>query len=1173
MNYKALPSVTAISQTLLPSGKPYVLTFTAAASGFSPLYVKIADYVFACELATATTCTVAFPGMTYPTTASVYFSQNANYFQTGAAGLQVSVQSCGVGVECPSSFNVYQGPTSCASGYICPGDGYKRKCPPGYYQDQSAASTCILCPSGKYCPDEATATPIICPPGNLCPTTAIAYPDEMQTCPEGFYCPVGTTLFVRATAGTGSGNMNFCPAGYWCGYGATLATSTYGRFNTAQTCNDGVVCAAGSIDQTGTQACAAGYYCTDGKQTACDIGSYCPVANMTAPIRCPPGLFSTASTQTSCGPCPLGTVCSVEGETYPYKCPPGYVCSLSGQVLFTLLCPGGSYCVGGIVTSLPKSLVPSAYKPKLCNAGTYCLRGTRTNVVIEGDAGAAQECMEGFYCEEGSDGQDYCNEGYYCPLNSNPIPADPGYFASGKGNVNQEPCAPGTYTPNYASAECKVCSAGYYCPEEATVTPVICAEGTYKEQDVNIIQCELCPEGTWSNITGLTSAGSCSICEAGIVCDQEGTTNVTSQARSCPEGYICGTGTTSSTENSKPCPEGYWCGKATGLRRQIHVCEKGYYCTNGTTETARYYNKCPKGYYCPRGTAANITEEGSIISMYIITNTAYYAEVIAEKKAYKELVFNTTGVVVEDDDLKNATVCDEDASLPSDLKTAYTSLECPNGTTSDKLSWCLGHCKVDAGLLPQQSLINPIKPTTESNLAKSADKWTWDIINDDLLTYTLDPLQYAKITMDFTSLPAILTYNSVYVVVLCDENNLTQTLPNYFDPANDKLTNKAVKLQIRVVNVYSKAKTLKIGIKILDGLYLPYATSFGSTVTVSVSSPARAEQGTNRLFGIFLYHKSLASITLPYNMRNISTNMTSDMTATGEKITLVKKTFEQDPFDITLWDSDSITTIAQPWLPFFSGCDGQDRHILLYDLLEDSTRCTLVSSEDTVVVTQFPTAGIYPNSDRCDTEFTCRYEENLTVSVSNSIRWYQISSPTTLFYISRNPITPSELLAVAHDSDLESTFAGKFTGTTISDDIIPVKFSPTQGLADGIPTVIELKLEYMQKTKNKKVIVKAEGKFKEYSKSIQTAAVPKYKVVIKFSPMNYFDLVENFQFDPTVYVVLLCMLGVLLILFVAIFWAVNVVVRQVNASIVILKLKHIFEVTFLPPIIVRYMCS
>ncbi len=1165
LQYKAVPTVTGISQSAVSAGKPYNLTFTLGAAGFSPLYVKISDLVFLCVAASSTTCTAAFPGLSYPLTASISFSQNANYFQQSS--LQLTLQSCVAGQVCPSSFNSYQDPTTCTAGTICPDDGYQRPCPPGYYQSGTGTSTCIVCPSGSYCPTQGTVAPLTCPDGYLCSSLGTAFKDEMQTCPEGFYCPAGTTSFDRSKAGAGTGYMYYCPEGFWCGYAVTTGTNTYGRFSTAQKCNDGVVCTAGSIDQTGTKACSAGYYCNDGIQSVCDIGSYCPNANMTAPMKCPPGLFSNTTGQTYCGPCPLGTVCSVQGDTYPYKCPPGYVCSLSGQVLFTLLCPGGSYCVGGIVTNKTTSTVLSAYRPHLCSAGTYCLPGTRTNEVIAGDAGAAQACMEGFYCKEGSDGQDYCPEGYYCPLGSDPIAADPGYFASGKGNVNEEACAPGTYSSGYASASCTVCPAGYYCPSEATVTPIICAEGTYKEKDANIIQCELCPEGTWSNQTGLTSVSDCITCDAGIVCDQEGTTNVTSQARSCPEGYICGAGTTSTTENSNPCPEGYWCAKGTGLRRQIHVCDKGYFCTNTTTETGRYYNKCPKGYYCPRGTAANITEESDIINILTVTSTDYYKAVIAEKKAYVEYVYNTTGKTVTDDDLATATTCDEDASLPTDLKTSYTSLQCPNGTTSAKSSWCLGQCNIDVTLTTKQSVVDPVLNTTGSDVAKAADKWSWDIVNDALVDYTLSPLSYAKITFDFTGLPSILTYNDVYQIVLYDENNATQTLPNYFDSSNDAVANKTAKLQIRVVNVYSQSKIMRVGIKILNGLYLPYASYFSDTVNVTVASPSRAEYGTNRLFGIFLYYQSLSSITLPYNMRNTSVNMTTDMTATGKNISLVRKTFDQDPFDITLWASDSITTIALPWLPFFSSCDGQDRHIYLYDLLEDASKCTLVSSQDTVVVTEFPTSGIHTNADHCNTEFTCRYEENLTVSVSSSTRWYQITSATTLFYITRNPITPDELLGLQSGSDLESTFADSFKGT-ISDDMIPVVFSPTQGSSDGVPTLVEINIKYMQKTKTKKAIVKAQGYFRDYTKSILQDTEPKYRVVINFSPMDYFDLIENFQFDPSVYVVLLCMFGIVLLIFVAVFWAINVCIRRATASVVMLKLQHIFEVTFLPPIIV-----
>ena len=77
-----------------------------------------------------------------------------------------------------------------------------------------------------------------------------------------------------------------------------------------------------------------------------------------------------------------------------------------------------------------------------CLPGTYCLSGVYTPIVDAKNPQAAQNCIEGSYCPLGTASPSgiSCPEGYYCPKNAvAPIPTDPGYFAAGSGNVQQEP--------------------------------------------------------------------------------------------------------------------------------------------------------------------------------------------------------------------------------------------------------------------------------------------------------------------------------------------------------------------------------------------------------------------------------------------------------------------------------------------------------------------------------------------------------------------------------------------------------------------------------------------------------------------------------------------------------------------------------------------------------------
>jgi hypothetical protein len=62
-----------------------------------------------------------------------------------------------------------------------------------------------------------------------------------------------------------------------------------------------------------------------------------------------------------------------------------------------------------------------AHRPVLCQAKTYCLWGVYTNIVNSSNAQAAQVCIAGTFCGEGSatpNGKGVCRAGYYCPPNS-----------------------------------------------------------------------------------------------------------------------------------------------------------------------------------------------------------------------------------------------------------------------------------------------------------------------------------------------------------------------------------------------------------------------------------------------------------------------------------------------------------------------------------------------------------------------------------------------------------------------------------------------------------------------------------------------------------------------------------------------------------------------------------
>lgn len=118
--------------------------------------------------------------------------------------------------------------------------------------------------------------------------------------------------------------------------------------------------------------------------------------------------------------------------------------------------------------------------------------------------------------------------------------------------------------------------------------------------------------GTWSNSTGLATAGECTDCSGGQYCD---TTGLTSPTGPCAPGYYCAgksiTATPNDTTTGDPCTVGHYCPEGTAVpipcpdgkymtntgAAECWNCTPGHYCITGLTP-----DDCPPGYYCPEGT-------------------------------------------------------------------------------------------------------------------------------------------------------------------------------------------------------------------------------------------------------------------------------------------------------------------------------------------------------------------------------------------------------------------------------------------------------------------------------------------------------------------------------------------------------------------------------------------
>jgi hypothetical protein len=113
---------------------------------------------------------------------------------------------CPSGSYCPSEGII----TPCEEGFYCPteGLGAPLACPPGFYSDIQSSQICVICPPGVFCSD--VTGPIF-----VDPTSVSTY-----DCPEGYFCPEGTT----------HASQHPCPVGKYGDITKASVSNTHSRY-------------------------------------------------------------------------------------------------------------------------------------------------------------------------------------------------------------------------------------------------------------------------------------------------------------------------------------------------------------------------------------------------------------------------------------------------------------------------------------------------------------------------------------------------------------------------------------------------------------------------------------------------------------------------------------------------------------------------------------------------------------------------------------------------------------------------------------------------------------------------------------------------------------------------------------------------------------------------------
>ncbi|KAG8524769.1 hypothetical protein J0S82_017747 [Galemys pyrenaicus] len=280
-----------------------------------------------------------------------------------------------------------------------------------------------------------------------------------------------------------------------------------------------------------------------------------------------------------------------------------------------------------------------------------CPPGTFSNCSDVFDPSQCETCPAGLTCARGTGDPEQplapCPPGHYCPPGTKQptqFQCPPGTWSNQTGLTMDKECTPcpkGWFCTSGAQAPSGTCKAGHYCPqgeccrfcsgkvtghsEQGGTCPVghFCPQGTSLPQ--------LCPAGTYSNLTGQASCFSCPAgyycpegttsysrhpCPAGFYCPRGECTKYATQFP-CPRGYYNPDPLTQSLDSCLPCPAGHYCGQEN-LTQPSGPCDAGWFCVLAAW-TARPFDldnytstnclcpatvtggKCPAGSFCPEG--------------------------------------------------------------------------------------------------------------------------------------------------------------------------------------------------------------------------------------------------------------------------------------------------------------------------------------------------------------------------------------------------------------------------------------------------------------------------------------------------------------------------------------------------------------------------------------------
>ena len=1003
----------------------------------------------------------------------------------------------------------------CPPGYAC-NYGIVSPCEAGTYQNAEGRTVCKPCTAGTVCGASAQTLPQLCPAGRVCTLPGRYRPTYL--CPAGGYCLGGVfSLNSRASNIEAQYLPQICPQGTYCLPGTDWPIVNPSDPSAPRPCAVGFFCGQNATSYQGDGACPAGFYCVQGSITPlpAPAGFYVPIAGSFTPTKCAPGYYQNRAAQIACLLCPDGYECLSDGTISPTICPAGHYRSNSdpSYTVFTdniecHPCPEGTWSYKkGLLNSDSCITCPERY---VCAQQGMTIFATReqTDCVPNSDGVVI--------CYQYSQGHD-CPEGYACGPGTTSFtqysyPCEPGYYCKSLTALYEMRnllCPPGYYctaATGASKAYALLCPPGFFCPQGTAGILVQASAGSGGTSGVRLYNVQ----SVYTNSEGkkATDVG-------------QRDTVTESSCRNCSPGAFDPPSGLTATDSCTPCGEAnelFGATTASFGRRLAAITLPKLSAMLGPNVNLATWPYIPYADWlnttCPDGTTSQGASSDPSACMQICIQEGFYLAIIN--------VYNRNGTVV------NPRTGESTPLWRDDYELAWLNPSSPQYQQKKSLRYGQPADGIEAvdflGYDPRVDTGGSIEYVSLklSALDILVLKCDFSRLADDDLIHTDASLQSGQYMLLLSS-DKIATGSSIY------------DLPRTIALGNGTLN---FVFQLKLASLMDDIN-VNVSVALLNGERIDDMHLLNDAIDVSIISPNKTYAGQPRSFWAIVSGDNLnkGSYELPYNMPPTLANSPGDLSLVADLANYTNYTV--DPYLVTemipgqiFWQISQGNSFAVPWLPFFSNCDYFDRHIMIWDLLENGDKlppkygnCSFVpepSQVETVApfIFDFNSGKVLfqSTSDWCELALKCNYEDNLKFSGADPIPWMAIPGTVPLFYLTQDPLLYSD--ATNNGPNLNSAI-GSFDTLIGTDALIPVVYNPAQRTGN-FPRLVTLSIQYSQVSQTSKRIVSASIVLANFDSDSSRSD---YTLQVSWEPMNWIQLLNSFSLPLYVYVLVYLLVG------------------------------------------------